>query len=119
MIYRQYLKWESTGATPTRIQHAERAIKRQKNKLALFVDQTEFETPEVRLDRIDTERAAWWQYMRDHHARTWREYRRIVHALPPAERDALLAAWAACPLPKSSEYFATFVRKQLGDRMPA
>lgn len=114
MIYLKFPRMERDETiSAARMRAAERAIDRQKQRLALFVDQTEFKTPLERIDAIDSERCHYWQYLRDHRAATWRQWRSVVHSLPATQRDELLEAWAKCPLPKSSEYFATFVSKRL------
>lgn len=109
MIYQKCIRFQRRGVTRLRVLAAERALDRQRQRLALFVDQTDFGTSEARIAAIDAERASWWQHMRDMRASRWRRYRRHVERLPIGEQRALRASWATSPYPKSSEYFAEFV----------
>jgi hypothetical protein len=51
-------------------------------------------------------------------ARQWREARRILQAMPPADRAAVVATWNASPYSKDSASCLAFVRQHAKRQSP-
>jgi hypothetical protein len=102
--------------TERRLHAARRALARERESCPLFADDIADEqpTPEQRVQAMDAQQVAHWQRIRDYNARTWRAARRILHSLPAAERDRLLAEWQAAPYPGGAHYLADFLYQQTG-----
>ena len=106
---------EPRGVTPRRLAAAERALAREREKLALFARQllTEQETADQRIERIDQAVIAYDQGHRDLAARHWRRGRRMLRSLPPETQETLIDEWNESSVPPDAAYFADFVRTRL------
>lgn len=98
--------------TNRRLAASEKWIRKQIDKAGLFADevQAEMPTPEERIQEKDQCFRDWQQARRDQYARRWRELRRQLWDRSAEERDRILAAWAASPLPGDPGYFAVFLK---------
>ncbi len=103
------MPWPERVVTKRRLACAKAAIKRQKDKLALFVDQTEFEEPEERIDRIDGAFMEWFGVDRIRRAKSWWDARRRLNALSDAHRAAVLECWNSRTYPLDPAYLLTLI----------
>lgn len=101
--------------TQRRIANAERALKRQRDKLPLFADQIAAEQPtaEERCRGFDDGLYKFWQEHRDLEARMWRECRRAISVMPELDRKTLMVQWNQSNWPGNSVYFSVFLRTRL------
>ena len=107
------------GATPRRVAAAKRALKKEREQHALFVDQFEQESPHERIEHFDERLLRQEQGCRDLAAKHWRWGRHQILSLEASVRDELMALWNKKTekwLPAHAHYFADFIRTQLRDR---
>jgi len=79
--------------TPLRIKAAERAVRKEADKMALFPELRKFTTVEERIDSMDKRSDFICQTLRSGRARMWRDARAFVRALPGQERERLREKW--------------------------
>lgn len=103
------------GITRRRQAAAERALARERERLALFARQVmgEQETAEERIRRLDVDNLGQDQAFRDLAAKHWREGRRMLGLLTEARKAELLEAWNGSSIPPDAAYFVDFVRTRL------
>ncbi len=120
MRFRRFIHATIRGVNPRRIKAAERALKRQRDKLPLFASEIASgqPTPEERISRMDENFLKYWQHLRDGHAETWRRARRNLRALPEEEGKMLLDRWNKAPYPADSAYFADMVHNWIRKNKP-
>ena len=106
---------EPRGVTPRRLAAAERALARERQRLALFARQVlaEQETAEERIRRIDADNLRHDQSFRDLAAKHWREGRRMLRLLPETVQAELIEAWNRSSIPPDAAYFVDFVRTRI------
>lgn len=98
-------------ATPRRRAAAQRAIRREKERLPLFADQFE-QTTDERLAEVDE--MSWQTKLRQ---RNWRAYmikavRRVWRAIPINERARIAEEWKHSAYPKEPGYLVYFLRQR-------
>jgi hypothetical protein len=87
------------GATNRRLAHARKAIARDKESWALFPEFVKFQTPEERIEAIDTGKLEAEIEHRREQAAAWRNARRCLAAIPDPLRTRLLQYWNSGPYP--------------------
>ena len=109
---------EPRGVTPRRLKAAEKALAKERRRLALFETQVADEqpTPEQRIERFDEQLLAADQGHRDLAAKHWRFGRRQLAVLSDSVRSEIIARWNASLIPADAHYFADFVRRELRRR---
>jgi len=106
------------GPTVGRLAAAERVLKRERTRLALFVREvlTEQEGPDERIRRYDE----WLAFQEHQHrqlaAQQWRRGRELLNEAPQEARKEIMAAWNGSSIPADAAYFADFVWRVLRDR---
>ena len=95
--------------TPRRLAAAAKAIATDQARLGMFAASLEWETPEERLERIESANVAQERDWRLHAARNWIQGRRRLAQVAPDTRQQILAAWDAHGCPADPHYFAGFV----------
>lgn len=117
MRFAPFPRFERPAVTKQRIAAAARAIQRERERAGLFVDELgPRETPEERVARLDQEAAAYWQRLRDGHARAWREARRQLYDLPEEQKRAILDVWQRGVYPATPEYLLDLIRRHTEGR---
>ena len=103
------------GITPRRLAAAKRALKRERDRLALFADEVAREqpSPEERIESFDDRGMRAERAMRDLAARHWRWGRRQLELVSDDVRQQILCAWNRSMAPPSAHYFADYVRTRL------
>jgi hypothetical protein len=106
---------ERKPANPRRIASTKRTLKRQRDKLPLFADQVAAEqpSPEERIEKHEDFHAVYWQNLRDHEAKAWREGRKLLVEKPPEEQELLRFIWQVSNIPGSGAYLCGFVKTYL------
>jgi hypothetical protein len=79
--------------TPRRMAAARQAIQRDVERAGLFAAVVPVQTPEARLDRLETGLYQQWRDDRVRRAAKWRECRQILRGLPTEARAGLLLSW--------------------------
>src|SRR5262245_16956658 len=99
--------------TGRRLFAAGRALRRERDAVALFPELQPTETPEQRIARMDAAAAAHLQTVRDRTAATWRRARRAFRALTQAQRAHVLAHWNAATWhpPHEAHYLADLIHE--------
>jgi len=115
MRFRRQEKIEGRGISPRRLAAAKRALQRQADALPLFSAQIKAEqpTPEERIINHDNNFADWKQGCRDAAAKTWREARAKLRALPREEQEMILKYWNKSGMPAAAHYFATVMHQYI------
>lgn len=105
------------GLTPRRLAAAKRALRRERDQLALFADQVAAEqlTPQERIEAFDLDLLRQDQGRRDLTAQHWRWTRRQLRRHHRCAAD-ILAKWNCSWIPATGTYFANFVRRELKAR---
>jgi len=108
-------KYSPTPVTARRLAAANRALKRERDRLLLFADEVaqEQESAEERIARIDEAFLAYEQRHRDLAARQWRRGRRMLQRVRAEVRDLLITEWNRSRVPADAAYFADFVWTRL------
>lgn len=109
MRYKPAIKVRIRGFTPQRLRAAERAVRRDKDSVALFPDLARHNTAQERVEQIDADNAAMVQRWRDIEAQTWKRSRRLLRSLPELLRATITAKWQAGWLPGSASYLADLI----------
>ena len=99
------------GVTSRRLAAAKRALKRERDNLALFADEVAAEqpSPEERIEHFDRRILDAEQSMRNLTAKHWRWGRNQLEK-HPEHKEQILAQWATSWCPPTGNYFADFVR---------
>lgn len=121
MKFTRCIFWPASRAiTPRRLAAARAWLDREAASLPLSADQVRATqpTPEQRIRAHDESFVAWVKDCRNFTARQWREARRILRAMPDADRAAALAGWNAGPFPKEACYCLVFLRRVAGTPTP-
>lgn len=99
--------------TPRRIAAAKRAVTRELDNNALTPELTRFSTLQQRQTAINTREQALIKQMRQFHAQTWREARRLLAAQPRQRRLEIIQAWDNALCPAHPTHFHVFLKKQI------
>ena len=113
MQFQPHIKATRRPVTGRRLAAARRALQRQTDAVSLFPELAPTESPEERIDRIDTDTVEMVQRWRDYAARTWRKARRKLRELTPEQRTAVLKRWSNPHLPKQAHYLADLIHTEL------
>jgi hypothetical protein len=79
--------------THLRVKAAERAVRREADKMALFPELRRVRSVEERMEQMDARSDLITRRLRAGRAAMWREARAFLRALPAADRERLLAKW--------------------------
>lgn len=106
------------GATPRRLAAAQRALRRECDRHALFAEQVRSEqgTAQQRIERFDQELLDADQRHRELAATQWRWGRRQIARLSAEVRAQILSQWNCSSIPPTAAYFADFVRRRMRQR---
>lgn len=104
---------EVRGITSRRVAAAQRALRKERNRYALFADQLDQDTPQERIAKADRQLLSQEQGHRDLHAKHWRWGRTQLAQQTKEVRREILAAWNRSSIPPTASYFADFVRSRL------
>lgn len=114
--YERFPRSTARPITPRRLQAADNALRRERERHPLFADEIAADqpTPAERLLEQEALQAAYWQRIRDHVAVTWRKARAILMSLPSEEQRGVRDRWNNTSCPGKAEYFADFIYQQTG-----
>lgn len=106
------------GPTTRRLAAAERVLKRERMRFALFVSEIlpDQEIPAQRIRRYDERFISQEDQHRQLAAKQWSRGRRMLENAPQEARDEIAAAWNASSIPPEAAYFADFVWRALRGR---
>src|SRR6185436_14712783 len=96
----------------TRAAGAERAIAKEKEDAGLFAEQTEFDSPEERVARLNRRSIAFTEQMIRQEGDGWLKAIERLDTLSPADRADTIAEWNKRQGPKSHEYFADMLTQK-------
>jgi hypothetical protein len=114
------VKGAARSRSPQRIHAAKRAVSKEAEDMALFPEMRRYSTPEERLDQVDGNSADFTARMRQFLARTWRDGRARLRALPPERRAIVMEHWNSNWGPKrEASYFADLVHQVESGRLTA
>ena len=103
--------------TPLRIKAAERAVKREADRMALFPELRRFTTVEQRCDQMEKRSLGIAARLRAARAKNWREARQFLRRLSSEDRSRVLAKWNTRFTPGNPTYLFA-VAKGLGIPTP-
>ena len=101
------------GITPRRLSAAKRALQKERNRYALFVNQLVQEEPEERINRFDAQVLVREQSYRNLAAKHRRWGREELRNVATEDRSRILDAWNGSSIPPEAHYFADFVRRHI------
>lgn len=115
MRFRREIRVVSRPVSAARLKAAERALRKQRERLPLFAAEIEAEqpTPKERIRKMDAGFELFWADRRRWHAGVWRRWRAVLNRLPMELGTTVRNRWNLSPIPGEAVYFADFVRCQL------
>lgn len=115
MRFTKFPKHKSKGITKRRLANSERRLKKERDKFPLLSDWIAESQPtaEERIKAIDSGTEEYFQRLRDSHAQSWRESRKIFYSLPSETRQAVRRAWKESNYPGDGTYFKYFMDSYL------
>lgn len=97
------------GVTPQRKAAAEKRVKQEADKMALFPEMRRWHTAEERIEDMDNKSVAYFQRLRDADAKRWRDARKRYRNLSLEQQRLVMRHWNRGHLPADSGYFADLV----------
>ncbi len=104
--FKPYLR----AITKRRIGCAERAIKKQKNKIPLFADQLSWPTPIERIIAFDEATLNSFMNLRKLACKQWLAGRRILRNMDKCKKKRFLTYWNNSSMPGNAEYFLDAIK---------
>ncbi len=104
MRFRREIKATPPQRTKRRIANAEKAVRKEREEVALFPELCRYKSAEERLKQQEEIGIRYWQEIRDESARSWRKFRRRFYSLREDERMRFLAYWNKAYLPGDAHY---------------
>jgi hypothetical protein len=105
MRFTKEFKPYKKAVTKRRISCAERAIKKQQNKIPLFADQITWPSPEERIEFFDQQCISQFNKFRQLSLNNWLEGRKILRSFSPEDKKLFLDFWNKSSIPARAEYF--------------
>ncbi len=90
-----------------RLQHAAKAIEKQRLSWGMFAPQIQFETPEGRLARIDEQNEQYFCRLRQYNMQQWLRAGAYLRTSP--RHLEICLAWREAKYPKNGTFFCEFI----------
>jgi hypothetical protein len=111
MRFKRYPGKEPHQVTPRKRAAAERAVRKEQDRYALFPELVRHRSADERLEAMALQRDKWWRAMRDHQARQWRRARGLLRSLPEAVQAEVKTLWQEPIYPGDPVYLLVLIRK--------
>lgn len=104
MRFQPQIKRTKREWTGRRVAAAARAVRRERESVALFPELSRYATVEERIAEVDADGAAMVDRWRAHAAKSWRKARRLIAAMPELQRRGMLRYWQESHCPADPSY---------------